>query len=85
MDLFDLLPMPPWEGPPFPRFMGVRWPWVQQSEKSSEERQFFLPPLPKLPGPLSMGSTYDNEETWEWEDYKGRQRKITVHRHAQER
>jgi len=24
--------------------------------------------------------TYQNEETWEWIDWKGRQRQITVHR-----
>ena len=82
MDLFDLLPMPPWEGPPFPRFMGVRWPWLEQREPAAEKQPapFFNFQLPRLPGPLS--STYDNEETWQWQDYKGRDRKITVTRHA---
>lgn len=25
-NLFDLLPMLPWEGPPLPRFLGILWP-----------------------------------------------------------
>ena len=44
--------------------------------KGAEE---VLPPLPKL------GTSYENEETWEWQDYRGRERKITVHRNARER
>ena len=27
----DLLPMSPFEGPPLPFFLGVRWPWLQST------------------------------------------------------
>jgi len=27
-ELEEWLPMPPAEGPPFPRFLCIRWPWV---------------------------------------------------------
>ncbi len=26
-DLGSWLPMPPWDGPPFPRLLGIYWPW----------------------------------------------------------
>jgi len=25
----DFLPMPPWEGPPLPRFLNILWPWIK--------------------------------------------------------
>jgi hypothetical protein len=28
LDLSGLLPMPPWDGPPLPSFIGLFWPWV---------------------------------------------------------
>lgn len=27
-ELSGLLPMPPWLGPPLPRFIGLLWPWA---------------------------------------------------------
>jgi len=42
MDITDLLPMPPDLGPPFPRFMGVYWPWVMQPQVETG-----LPQLPR--------------------------------------
>lgn len=32
-----LLPNAPWDGPPFPRFSGVLWPWARGHEPTSEE------------------------------------------------
>ena len=83
MGIMDFLPCPPWEGPPFPRFMGIRWPWIEQQAVASKERQSLslLRNLQLPPGPFSA-STYDNEETWEFVDWRGRDRKITVKRHA---
>lgn len=45
--------------------------------------QGLLPPPPQefIKG---METSYSNEETWEWEDWRGRNRSITVHRHARE-
>ena len=86
MTIWDLLPQNPILGPPLPRFLSIFWPWLQQSAQPSEERRslsllrnFQLPP-----GPFSA-STYDNEEEWSWVDYKNRERKITVKRHAKQR
>lgn len=82
--LADLLPMPPWQGPPLPRFLGILWPWLQGGED-----ELFLP-MPKdyvssdiVTSNLAPG-TYNNEETWdiEWDKETGLPTKITVHRHA---
>jgi len=74
-NIFDLLPPPPWIGPPLPKFLGISWPWLQGTES-------FLPELPSLPFMSSPETSYENEEIWEWKDYRGRDRKITVTRHA---
>ena len=29
IDLSGLLPMPPWDGPPLPTFLGIYWPWYK--------------------------------------------------------
>lgn len=36
--LKDLLPQPPWVGPPLPRLLAQKWPWyeVKQTEDSTE-------------------------------------------------
>ncbi len=67
MGIIDWLPMSPLMGPPLPRFLGVMWPWLDASA---------------LPTSLSGESHYDNEEQWRWTDYTGRERVITVTRHA---
>jgi hypothetical protein len=36
MNIADLLPCFPWEGPPLPRFLGIFWPWLQGTEQSDE-------------------------------------------------
>ncbi len=41
--------------------------------------------LPQAPFQEDEGATYSNEEVWEWTDWRGRERKITVSRHAQRR
>ena len=38
-NIISLLPMPPWQGPPLPRFLNIRWPWLQSGGS-------FLPSLP---------------------------------------
>lgn len=87
--LADLLPMPPWQGPPLPRFLGIAWPWLQSTSQSLlpllprkyitsvEERTEIVP----YQAPLA---TYNNEETWdiEWNEETGLPTRITVHRHA---
>jgi len=27
----DFLPMPPWDGPPLPKLLGIYWPWIKKS------------------------------------------------------
>lgn len=39
-----------------------------------------VPPLQTPPIAYSTPQIVTNEETWEWVDYKGNERKITVHR-----
>lgn len=85
MTLTDWLPMPPWEGPPLPRFLGIYWPRLQGES--------FLPALPKkyitgieeepLGKELVPSATYANEESWEitWNE-DGLPEKIVVHRNA---
>ena len=38
---------------------------------------------PALPAPLDVARAH-NVETWDWIDYKGRERKITVHRDVEQ-
>jgi hypothetical protein len=37
-NLFDLLPMFPWEGPPLPRFLSIYWPFYRASSASLSSR-----------------------------------------------
>jgi hypothetical protein len=37
MDLFEWLPMPFWEGPPFPRAFGIYWPFAKENPEEREE------------------------------------------------
>ena len=32
LDLNDLLPQEPWQGPPFPEFLNIYWPWYVPTE-----------------------------------------------------
>ncbi len=85
MGIFDWLPMPPNLGPPFPRFLGLYWPWlvnqeVKQPASAAIEPTEVLPSLNLYPQALS---TYNNEERWEikW-NADGLPEQIIVHRHA---
>lgn len=50
MTVWDWLPAFPWEGPPLPRFMGIPWPWLQETgERSSQFADFATTRLPELP------------------------------------
>ena len=88
MTLTDWLPLPPWEGPPLPRFLGIYWSQLPQPGS--------LPALPKgyitgieeeEPGtalvPYQAAATYNNEESWDitWNP-DGLPEKIVVHRNA---
>lgn len=73
-NIADLLPQPPWLGPPLPRFLGITWPWVQNTESF-----FPLPPYPETP---SL-TTYENIEEIELVDIDPdllMPRRIVVHR-----
>lgn len=76
MGIADLLPQPPWLGPPLPACLGITWPWLGESSALS---------LPALPFLGNLESSYENEEEWNWIDWKGRERKITVTRKAKVR
>jgi len=73
-NIVDLLPMPPWLGPPLPRSLGIYWPWVMGTES-------FLP----LPYETPALTTYENIEEIELLDIDPdllMPRKIVVHRKA---
>lgn len=40
--LLSLLPMLPWEGPPLPQALGIRWPWVGLKGPEPEKVQDFF-------------------------------------------
>lgn len=48
MDLRDLLPMPPDEGPPLPRVLGVEWPGKEITERKLRE---LIDQVPDLDAP----------------------------------
>lgn len=76
-NIFDLLPAFPWEGPPLPRFLQIFWASLFENLRA--------PQLPTLPFTSDIETSYLNEEIWEWTDYRGRDRKITVTRNAKVR
>lgn len=96
MEILNLLPMLPWEGPPLPRFLGLTWsslfqlPQLTSSRKQlSSPKEFVKSVTPHnpistalVPNPASA-ATYDNEEITEieWSD-DGLPTKIKTHRHA---
>lgn len=83
-NLFDLLPMPPWEGPPLPRFLGIRWPGLGNNSEVVAGRFGPTPPdLSNLMRSAGAVSTYSNGEYWdiEWND-DGLPVKVVVHRKA---
>jgi len=85
MTLMDLLPMPPWEGPPLPRFLGICWPQPQQpAGLLPVSRQRYITDIEEEPGKeLVPSATYANEESWDitWNE-DGLPEKIVVTRHA---
>ena len=91
MRLEDLLPQPPWLGPPLPRFLGIYWPWV--GEESSPGLPL-LPPAPSfIRSALEGGggvpqTTYENIEEIEFpngfDPDTFMPRKIVIHRQAKE-
>lgn len=77
VNIADLLPMFPWEGPPLPRFLRIVWPWLQGGGG-------FLPSLPQ-PFVSNVEASYENEELIEWVDWRGRERKVKITRKAKRR
>ena len=60
MTIEDLLPMPPLEGPPLPRFLNIRWPWVAGCvELEPAIRYHFIYPGPRKTVKASLGECYD--------------------------
>lgn len=50
-----------------------------------QNRKLMTPQIQALPAPDSRDvARAHNRETWEWTDYKGRDRKITVHREVEQ-
>jgi len=76
-NIADLLPQPPWLGPPLPQFLGILWPWTQSGGG-------FLPSLPH-PFVSNVETSYENEELIEWDDWRGRERKVKITRKAKRR
>jgi hypothetical protein len=91
MTLADLLPQPPWFGPPLPRFLNIYWPWVQ-----SQGEGLSLPLLPRASNYISPTdivtsepalTTYENIEEVELVDIDPdllMPRKIIIHRKSKE-
>ncbi len=88
-NIADWLPMPPWEGPPLPRFLGIYWPQLQQpAGLLPVSRQRYITGVEEEPGTelvpyQAPSATYANEESWEitWNE-DGLPEKIVVTRHA---
>jgi hypothetical protein len=80
-NILDLLPAPPWEGPPLPRIMGVSWPSGNQGKNSIlallPAFPWEGPPLPRKMGvtwasiakslklPPIFAGSYSNKEEWD--------------------
>lgn len=73
VNIADLLPMFPWEGPPLPRFLGIVWPFLQSGGG------FLSSPF------TNVETSYENEELIEWVDWRGRERKVKITRKAKRR
>ena len=85
-NIADFLPMPPWEGPPLPRFLEIYWPRLQPVESLPVSRQRYITDIIEEEPPakaLVPSATYANEENWEitWSP-DGLPTKIEVHRNA---
>lgn len=85
MDLNTLLQQAP-TNPAAGILLFLTWPFLLVREVIARPNpggatNSIFPSLPKLTPP-GMTSAYQNEEIWEWKDYKGRDRKIVVHRDA---
>lgn len=100
MNIFDILPAFPWEGPPLPRFMKVVWPWAQPASAASPASLlsgFFNGGsstqshnnLPSVPTPSQATPAYENREEIEFPDGFDPDtfmpRKIVVHRRYKKR
>ena len=90
----DLLPLPPWEGLPLPRFMGAFWPWVQAQAVNeivveSATPVFSLASAPPATASDEGTTTYDNAEEITFpdgfDDMTFMPRKIVIHRRAKVR
>ncbi|MBA7694632.1 hypothetical protein ES703_103245 [subsurface metagenome] len=66
MTLIDWLPMPPWLGPPLPRFLGIYWPQPETFLPALPSRRY-ITDVEEEPGKaLVPSATYANEESWEF-------------------
>jgi len=61
---------------------GWRFPFLNRLLALFQGRKLAVPTLQALPS--KDVARAHNLETWEWTDYKGRDRKITVHREVEQ-
>ncbi len=82
MNLAEWAPIPPWEGPPLPRWTGARWPWLHETTASLSLPAFFKGSAEPAP----PSSTYDNAEEIEFPEgfdpVTFMPKRIVVHRKA---
>ena len=84
--------MPPWEGPPLPRFLGIYWPRLGDGDQflplPASRQRYVSDVEEEEPGKAlapyqAPVATYNNEESWDitWNP-DGLPEKIVVHRNA---
>lgn len=74
MNIWDLLPMDPWNGPPLPRFLNILWPWSSTTTTTgsplaklfSNSQTALSAPAPRLE--KTAAPAYENREEIEFPD-----------------
>jgi len=61
-----------------------RFPFLNRLLALFQGRKLALPGTSQVQAALPDVARAHNLETWEWTDYKGRDRKITVHREVEQ-
>ena len=78
--------MPPWLGPPLPKFLGIYWPRPPETFLPALHSRKYITGIEEEPpgNELVPTATYANEESWEisWSE-EGLPTKIVVSRHAE--
>jgi len=82
-DLYGLLPMYPWEGPPLPRFLGVTW--ASLTSGSFKLEQVFKGPTLEAPATTLYSNLEEIEFPEGFDPETFMPRKIVIHRKAETR